>query len=213
MTDSRPIIIIGAGGHGRVVLDTCQAAGLEVTGFLDTEHPRNTDINGTPVIGDNALLGDAAFIEKHRFLVAIGEQQARHRICRQLLEAGAELATAIHPSCIVSPSAHIGAGTVLVAGSIVNANAHIGRYCIINTAASIDHDNRLEDGVQICPGARLAGHVHCGERVFVGTAAAIAPHRSIGADTSIGAGAVVLQDIPANVLAAGNPARIIRPIQ
>lgn len=212
MSDTAPIVITGAGGHGRVVWDTCRAAGLDVAGFTDSEQPKGAVINGLPVLGGNALLDDGAFVRQHRFLIAIGNQEARRKLSLQVLEQGGSLATAIHPSCIVSDTAEIGAGSVLVAGSIVNANARIGRYAIVNTAATIDHDCRLDDGVQVCPGAHLAGNVHCGAQVFIGTGAVLVPGVSIGEGSIIGAGAVVLESQPERVLAAGNPARVIRSL-
>lgn len=208
MTEARKhIVIVGAGGHGRVVLDICRAMGECVAGFLDSRNTVGTLINDAPVLGNNDALDNTDFLRSHRFIVAIGDQQAREALSCHILNGGGELATAIHPSSVISPRAVIGDGTVVVAGAIVNTDATVGRYCIINTGATIDHDVVLEDGVQICPGANLAGAVHCGRLVFIGTGAVIIPKVHIGSNSVIGAGAVVLKDIPADVLAVGNPAK------
>jgi acetyltransferase EpsM len=109
----------------------------------------------------------------------------------------------------VSPFAEIGANSVLMPGVIVNSNSRVGRHCILNTACSLDHDNMLEDGVQICPGVRSAGTVSFGARSFIGTGASIIPDIKIGRDAVVGAGAVVVRDVPAGGQVAGNPARAI----
>lgn len=207
MTD-KPLVIIGAGGHGKVVLETAQVAGFTVAGFLDSQQPVGSFVLGARILGHNARLEEPEFLQSHRFIVAIGHQEARRELSLKLLAAGAELAIVAHPTVLVSPSATIGEGTVLVAGTIINAQAKIGRYCIVNTGATLDHDNVLEDGVQVCPGVHLAGNVYCGEGVFIGTGAVAIPGVKIGAHAVIGAGAVVLQDVPAGVLAVGNPAMV-----
>ena len=96
-------------------------------------------------------------------------------------------------------------------GVIVNANAKVGRYCVLNTACSIDHDNVLDDGVQIAPGVRSAGNVHFGAMAFIGIGASLIPGVVVGTAAVVGAGAVVTENVPPGVLAVGVPARVIRP--
>ena len=204
----KPIIIVGAGGHGRVVLDICRSLKQEVAGFLDSNIEIGTLIHNIPVLGDNHKAHEMTFMEKHRFVVAIGDQIARRDLCEALMNEGADLVTLIHPSCVISETAQIGHGTVIVAGAIVNSDAKIGHYCIINTAATIDHDVILEDGVQICPGVNLAGNVVCEEGVFIGTGANIVPNTRLGKYSLIGAGSTVMNNIPADSLATGTPATV-----
>lgn len=205
---AKPLIIVGAGAHGRVVLDAATESGLRVSGFIDTVANRGVEINGFPVLGDNTLLNDVECLEAHAFIVAIGDQQARRELSCRLLERGS-LATVVHPSAMVSSCAAVGVGTIIVAGAIVNPNAKIGRFCILNTGCTVDHDNTLADGVQICPGAHLAGGVRCGADAFIGTGAIIVPNISIGNSAIVGAGCVVIRDVPDHATVVGNPARII----
>lgn len=194
------LVIVGAGGHGRVVLDAALAAGLEVAGFL--ADPAGEPVNGLPVLGPTALLDE--LLPRHRFIIAIGDQQARRDFS---LRIGDRLQSVIHPASWISPSARIGKGAAIIGGVIVNANAEVGDFCILNTGCTIDHDNRLADGVQICPGAHLAGNVSVGEDAFIGTGASVIPGVRIGARAVIGAGAVVVSDVPDGAKAVGNPAR------
>lgn len=209
MTDALPLVIVGAGGHGRVVLDMARAAGHRIAGFIDSVHEIGSKVNGAEILGDNRLLSDAPFVQAHQFIVAIGNQSSRAELAHQLQSGNASFATVIHPSCIISSTSRIDYGTVVVVGAIVNTDARIGRHCIVNTGATIDHDVILEDGVQISPGANLAGKAHCGENAFIGTGAVIIPGIRIGANAVVGAGSVVIKDIPPDITVAGNPARPI----
>ncbi len=207
-TAVKPLIIIGVGGHGRVVLDAAREGQLLVKGFIDTIAKCGDVVNGCTVLGNNELLDDIEFLEAHTFIVAIGNQESRRKLSLLLLER-ASLATVIHPRSTLSKSVSIGAGTAIIAGAIVNANAKVGRFCILNTSCTIDHDNTIADGVQICPGVHLAGKVKCGEDVFIGTGATVIPGISIGANSIIGAGSVVIRDVPEGAKVVGNPARIL----
>lgn len=209
-TAAKPIVIVGAGGHGRVVLDAVSALKQPVGGFIDSVAKHGAEINSCVVRGDNSLLDDRSFLNAHKFIVAIGNQKARRELSLMLLDR-TELATIVHPSAIISPHAVIGIGTAIIAGAIVNANAHIGRFCILNTNCTIDHDNNLADGVQVCPGVHLAGSVRCGEDAFLGTGAIVIPGISIGANAVVGAGAVVIRDVPEGATVVGNPAISKRP--
>lgn len=200
-----PLVIVGCGGHGRVVLDCALAAGRVVAGFLD-HVPAASMVDGFPVLGGDEMLDKADFLASHAIIAAMGNQVVRRRVSLQVAAGNGRLATIIHPGAMVSPKARIDAGTIVVAGAIINTGAQIGRFCIVNTNASIDHDCVLADGVQICPGATLAGGITCGEDVFIGSGAVLLPNLRIGDRAVIGAGSVVLADIPADVTVVGNPA-------
>jgi sugar O-acyltransferase (sialic acid O-acetyltransferase NeuD family) len=201
-----PIVLLGAGGHGRVALDVCRAADMAVAGFLDGNAPSAT-IDGSPVLGDDTLLSNQAFIANHTFLPAVGNQVLRRRLCGVVMTAGGKLATAIHPSAVISRVTQIGVGTLVVAGTVINTGVRIGISCIINTRAAIDHDCTLGDGVQIGPGAILCGGVKCGIDVEIGAGAVILPGRIIGAGAIIGAGSIVTRDVADRGVVKGNPAR------
>jgi sugar O-acyltransferase (sialic acid O-acetyltransferase NeuD family) len=209
MTPSRPLLIVGAGGHGKVVLDAARASGWAVAGFLDSVNPVGARILDAPVIGNESGLDDRDLLTRHMVIIAIGDQTARRRLSLHVLQSGGTLAVVRHPSSIVADSARIGAGSFLAAGTIVNPDARIGQFCILNTGCTIDHDCVLADGTQVSPGAHLAGSITCGEDVFIGTGAAIIPRITIGAHAVVGAGAVVIRDVEAGTRVAGNPARTI----
>jgi sugar O-acyltransferase (sialic acid O-acetyltransferase NeuD family) len=207
---TKPLVILCAGGHGRVVADAARAAGRRVAGFLDAGRPVGARHDGVAVLGGDGLLDDPIFCAGHDFVVATGVQALRRRLALLVQARGGRLARVIHPSAVVAPSAMIGAGTVLAAGAIVNPGARLGDFVIVNTGATIDHDDVLEDGVQICPGAHLAGLVTCREDAFIGTGAAVIPGRTIGRRAIVGAGATVIHDIPDDATAIGCPARVIK---
>lgn len=201
---SKPLIIIGAGGHAKVVADAALAAGWTVAGLLDRD---GSGILGLAVLGGDARLDDPAFVAAHCFVAAIGAQAARRRLSLRVLAAGGDLAVVVHPSAIVAPSAIIGAGSVVLAGAVVNPDARIGRFAIVNVCASVDHDNVLGDNVQVGPGARLTGNVSVGEDALIGAGAVVLPGVSIGAGAIVGAGAVVTRAVDAGATVMGNPAR------
>ena len=145
------------------------------------------------------------------FLVAIGGHRGADRLERQgiLEERGLRAMTAVHQTAYVAGS--IGAGSQILAHGVVAARAELGRSVIVNTAATVDHECRLGDGVHIGPGAHLAGLVDVGECAFVGTGAVVLPRIRIGANAIVGAGAVVTRDVPDGATVVGNPARIRGP--
>ncbi|HER25943.1 MAG TPA: acetyltransferase [Rhodospirillales bacterium] len=203
---SKSIILLGAGGHAKVVADICLAAGHQIAGFLDDEKPAGLEWVGGKVVGRVDRLADANFAKEYAFVPALGDNALRRSIVQKVIAAGAQLQTVVHPSAVISTFASIGNGTVVMAGVIVNAATRIGDFCILNTGCTIDHDCVLEDGSQISPGAHLAGHVHCGKDVFIGTGAAIIPRITVADRAIVGAGSTVTGDVPADVTVVGNPA-------
>lgn len=206
-------LIIGAGGHGKVVLDILRSRGAcRPVGFVDAD-PKlaGTKVGGLPVFGGIHLLGKLR--NQHRLsaaIIAIGDNRARAGYVRTVEEHGLELINAIHPAACVSPCAVIGRNVVIAAQAVICAEAHIGDLAIINTGAIIDHECEIGIAAHICPGANLAGRVRIGASAFVGLGANIIQCLTIGHQSTIGAGAVVLQDVPAGATAVGIPARIIK---
>jgi sugar O-acyltransferase (sialic acid O-acetyltransferase NeuD family) len=205
-----PIVLIGSGGHATVVIDLASVCDQPVAGVLALAGVTDLGELSTPVLGSDDRLKDREFLTAHRFIVAIGDNLFRHRLSRQILAAGGQLATLIHPFSFVSDKAVVGPGTVAMAGCVINAAAKIGTAVIVNTRASIDHHCSIGDGSHISCGATLGGTVNCGEEVWVGIGATISNNVSIGARTIIGAGSAVVRDIPADVVAYGVPARVVR---
>jgi sugar O-acyltransferase (sialic acid O-acetyltransferase NeuD family) len=207
------LIIFGAGGQGKVILDIFKSNDIKITGFLDsikTKH--NTTFQNYPILGDIQYCHSNKSILGKEFsgIVAIGDNLKRKEILQGLKEIGMTPINAIHPSAIIAKDVEIGIGNMIAAGVVINPGTSIGDNVILNTSSSIDHDNTLENHTQICPGANLAGEVTVRESAFIGTGAIVNPGVSIGKDSIIGSGSVVITDIPDNVLAVGNPAKIIK---
>lgn len=206
----KSLLIIGAGGHGRVCAEAAEAAGWSVAAFFDDAVKGGRPINGIAVatVAMKELHTEYP-PETHALFIAIGNNNDRRAHFEYGQSLGYVLPVIRHPSAQISPTAAIGDGTVILANAVVSANAHIGRYCILNNSCSVDHDNVLDDGTQICPGAHLAGNVNCGRLAFIGTGAAIIPGRQIGDGAVVGAGSLVAADVPHGLRVMGNPAKPI----
>jgi len=207
---AQQLIIIGAGGHGRVCADIAVRSGLAVIGFCDPALPMGEAVNGVPAIAtdDRALLAD--WPADTQLFIALGSNAKRVEMGELAQQQGIALATLVDPSAIVAASAEIGAGSVLMANVVINANARIGAHCILNTACTIDHDGDLADGAQIGPGVHAAGDVTFGECSLAGVGASLIPGVRVGREAIVGAGAVVTTDVADGVTVAGIPARPIR---
>ena len=197
--------LYGASGHGKVIKDILNANGIKVEAFVDD----NLQIN--ECAGRN-VMHDAKGLSP--MIVSIGMNRVRRIVVERLLADAIvsgnalEFATAIHPSAIISPSAKIGEGTVVMAGVVINADAVIGKHCIVNTGSTVDHDCVIEDFCHIAPGAHVSGGTHIGEGTWIGVGACVIQCLNIGKDCMIGAGSVVVKDIPDGVTAYGNPCRV-----
>jgi len=193
--------LFGASGHAKVIIDTLRLTGHEVKGFYDDD-PSKEALWEIPVLGKtedyNADLGSA--------IIAIGNNAIRKDVAQRV--AG-NFGMAIHPDAFISPTVILKEGTVVMAGAIINADAEIGRHCIINTASSIDHDCQIGDYVHIAPNASLCGGITVGEGTLIGAGATICPNLVIGKWSVIGAGSVVIANVPDNTVVVGNPAKML----
>lgn len=198
------LIIIGAGGHGKVLCDIAEKLNkYDGIAFLDDN--AEGERLGYPIIG---RVSDAEkYMSGGEFIVAIGSAEARGRIMDSLNSIGARLATLVHPSAVIGLGVTIGAGSAVIAGAVINPMAKIGRGCIINTHASVDHDCEIGDLAHIAPGATVAGETRIGARTWVGAGATVINGVSISADCTIGAGAVVIKDITEVGTYVGVPAK------
>ena len=202
----KKVIIIGAGGHAKVIADIIEKSGDEVVGFLDD----NKEI-GTTIINEYKVIGDlnnrftmAVTKENLEFIIAIGDNKKREEISHS---PNLKFYTAIHPSAQIGLDVRIEEGKVIMANSCINSSAKIGKHCIINTGAIIEHDNIIEDYVHISPNATLGGTVKIGESTHVGIGSIVKNNITICKNCTIGAGAVVVKNIIEEGTYVGVPAR------
>jgi acetyltransferase EpsM len=204
------VIFLGAGGIAIVAAEIARYRGLEIVGFLDDRAEKHgTLFCGATVLGKFDLLA-ALRQDVPQAVVAFGNCHGRLDVAQKALSYGFSLPNLIHPSAIVSQEASIGQGAIIMPGTIINSGTRIGSNIILNTAASVDHDCLIGDGVHIGPGARLAGLVTVGTATWIGIGSTIRESVHIGNNVLVGAGSLVLKDIPDGVVAYGAPAKIIR---
>jgi UDP-perosamine 4-acetyltransferase len=205
------LLIIGAGGHGKVVLDILRAAGNHrPVGFLDADPAQiGTRIHGLEVLGQVNLLPKLKSKAKGA-IVAIGDNRARASYGRLLRQHGFEVVNAIHPRACISPTATLGTGVVVAAGAVVGPDARLDDFVVVNTSAVVDHECHVAQAAHICPGAALAGRVSIGESAFIGLGCRIIQCLTVGRHAVVGAGAVVIADVPDYATVVGIPARVIK---
>lgn len=206
------IVLIGAGGHGRVVLDILRAGEIHnPVGFLDAD-PELTGqtIGGLPVLGQLNLLHKLKGQKVKGAIISIGDNAPRSAYFQKVLDQGFELINAIHPKSQISSTARLGRNVVVAAGAVVSTDARIADSVIINTAAVIDHECEMGRGVHVCPSATLAGRVRVGDETFIGLGCNIIQCLKIGSHAVVGAGAVVIEDVPDGATVVGVPARVIK---
>jgi UDP-perosamine 4-acetyltransferase len=198
---TRPIVVLGGGGHARVVIDALRCAGYQVAGVIDPK----AGIAATLPAGITWLGGDLSSARASEVSLAIGvgsidvgAQNPRPALFAEAKAAGFEIVTFRHPRAIVAGDVDLGEGTQVMAGAILQPGVQLGRNCIVNSGASLDHDCRVGDHVHIAPGAVLSGSVTVGDGCHLGTGAIVIQNITIGAAAMIAAGAVVTRDVPPN---------------
>lgn len=211
----KKIIIIGSGGHAKVVADIILTRkeklkeNSEIIGFLDDnfKNLKYNNIFGIPILGD--LENIKNFISKdYSFVIAIGDNDIRKKISENYSKL--IYYTAIHPKSIISREVKIGAGTVVMANVVINPNSIIGKHCILNTSSVIEHDSRLGSYVHISPNTTLCGGVSIDDNSWIGAGSVVCQQIYIGKDVVVGANSVVVKDIENSCIVVGNPAKKIK---
>jgi len=202
------LAILGASGHGKVVADIAETCGWDQVEFYDDAWPEIKNNGSWPVKGNSQRLLEN-MSQYAGIFVAIGNNSIRAEKLSWLDDYNASVISLYHPSAVVSQYAHIGSGTVVMPGVIVNADTSVAEGCILNTGCSVDHDCTLDRCVHISPGARLAGGVSVGEYSWIGIGASVRQQVNIGKEVTVGAGAAVVSDLPDMVTAVGVPAKAI----
>ncbi len=207
-----PCVIVGAGGHGRVVLDILMRTRQhKVIGFLDSNpalHGRRMD--GVPILGDLNALPDLQSQGVAGVVVAIGDNGTRRAFAEEVEHLGLDLINAIHPSANLAHNVSLGRNVVVAAGALACAHCQIGDSAILNTGCIVDHESMIGTAVHICPGARLAGRVTVQSGAFVGIGATVLQGLRIGCEAVVGGGAVVIRDVEPMATVVGVPARTLR---
>lgn len=202
----KKVVIIGAGGHAKVIADIIEKLGDEIIGFLDDKIEKNTIIiKDYKVIGDlNNRFTLAIANSDYEFITAIGDNKKREEISKS---PNLKFYTAIHPSAQIGLDVKIEEGTAIMANVCINSSARIGKHCIINTGAIIEHDNIIENFVHISPNSALGGTVRIGENTHIGIGSVVKNNITICKNCTVGAGAVVVKNIIEEGTYIGVPAR------
>jgi UDP-perosamine 4-acetyltransferase len=208
---SGSVLVLGAGGHAKVVIELLRSSGHKVLGLLDADTQQRC-VLGAWVLGNDEMLKQQEAGEVTRAFVAIGDNHVRAHLGARLKEMGYALVNAISPYASISPSARIGEGVAVMGGAVINAEADIGDFAIVNTGAVVEHDCVLEPACHLGPRVALAGGVKVGAGAFLGVGVSVIPGVVIGSGSIVGAGAAVVSDIPAGVMAWGVPARVGRKL-
>lgn len=214
----KDIIFWGATGQAKVLKECLKLSPLNLIALFDNNENIENPFPDIPLYigktGFEKWLRTSNLFQKSGFLVAIGGDKGEERIkIQEFLESYGLIALiAKHPTAFIADSVKIGNGSQILANSTVCVETTLGRGCIINTGATVDHECRLDDGVHICPGANLAGCIEVQRYCMIGTGAVVLPRLKIGEGAIVGAGAVVIEDIPPYTVVVGNPARVIREI-
>jgi UDP-perosamine 4-acetyltransferase len=209
----KKIILIGGGGHCKVVISILKKLDkFEIAGIVDN-YKAESFISGIKIIGTDDDLRGIYKSGLHYALITVGstkDNTKRYRLFNMAKEIGYKFPVIISPEAIVNKSVRMDEGTVIMPGCIVNIESSIGKNCIINTGGIIEHNCKIGNHCHIAPGVHISGAVNIGELSFIGIGVTIIQGIKIGKNVTIGAGSVVIEDIPNNVIALGNPAKIVK---
>lgn len=207
------VLLIGSSGHSKVVIDIFCKMGVDILGLIDSFRQAGEQTLGFPVLGGEAdIPGILTENPDLQLFVAIGDNWARQQVSSRIVanNPNVRFASAIHPGAEIGLDVEIGQGVAIMAGVTINSSTKIEDFCIINTRASVDHDNQIGKFSSLAPGVCTGGHVKIGSNTAVGIGAIVKNQINIGSDSVIGAGSVVVKDIEDQMVAYGVPARHIR---
>ncbi len=205
--DIKNVVIIGAGGHAKVIVDSLSTMPqYKIIALLDSQS-QEKELLGVPILGGDEQLPDLIKQGVKHALIAIGDNKRRKTMALKLTTMGFQFINAVSQHAIVSKHAILGQGICIMPGAVINAGTQIGDHTIINTNSSIDHDCNIAAFSHIAPGATLAGHVTLEEGCFVGTGSSIIPNISLGQWTNAAAGSVIVTNAKAAQQIKGTPAK------
>ncbi len=203
------VVVVGAGGHAKVVVDTLRVLGDNIVALLDA----NKDLRGSFVMGHRIIGGDGMLdeITREGVLTAIGVSSItiRRRLFQMTREKGFRNLSLVHPAASLSKTAELAEGCQVMAGAVVQTGARIGVNAIVNTRGSVDHDCVVCDHAHVGPGAVLAQNARVGAETLIGAGATVLPGVRVGERCVVGAGAVVVADVPDDTTVVGNPAQAL----
>ncbi|MCS4122745.1 acetyltransferase [Salinibacter ruber] len=203
----RPFIILGGGGHARVVRSTLRQLGHTILGFTDPDEDASLE-EDIDHLGPDAVLFDYTPTDVV-LTVAIASTQdttLRARTFKKQRRSDFDFPSIVHPRAVVAPEAAVGAGTQVAAGAVVQPGTTLAENVIVNTNASVDHDSEIGAHTHIAPGATVSGSVSIGARAHIGTGASLIQGIHVGPRSVVGAGAVVIEDVPPDSIVVGVPA-------
>jgi sugar O-acyltransferase (sialic acid O-acetyltransferase NeuD family) len=205
-----PLIVIGGGGHAKVLISTLLLLNRQILGYVDINRTLPS-VLGVPNLGsdDVAFEHSPTGVRLVNGVGSIGPTRLRHTVFEKFAAKGYRFETVIHPFSFVAPDVDLGEGVQIMAGAVVQPGTRLGKNVIINTGACIDHDCLVECHSHIAPGATLSGGVQVRRGSQIGTGASVIQGITIGLQSIVGAGAVVIEDVPERVTVAGVPAAIL----
>jgi sugar O-acyltransferase (sialic acid O-acetyltransferase NeuD family) len=210
---SIPVIIVGGGGHAKVLIDILRLRSVAVIGIVDAD-PRQQGLSilGIPVIGNDDAVAryGATTVLLVNGLGSVGPTDRRQALFEKFKHRGYSFSSVIHPSAVIASDVAVGEGVQVMAGAIVQPGTSIGSNVIVNTRATVDHDCRIDDHVHLAPGVVLSGNVYVGAGAHIGTGATVIQGVKIGRGAVIGAGSVVLNDVLQKSTVVGSPAKVVQ---
>lgn len=209
--ESNQVLVYGASGHAKVVMDIIEEQGrYKIVGLIDDDPKlQGQKFCGYRIVGGFDQLNGNTY-KGYYIIIAVGENRARKKLCKKLASLEYQFIAAVHPSAQIGKNVFIGSGTMIMANVVVNPDTKVGAHVILNTGATIDHDCVIGDFVHISPGVHIAGNVVIGKLSHIGIGVNIIQGVKIGENSLIGAGAAVVEDIPDDVIAVGVPAKVIK---
>lgn len=211
--DKEQYVVIGAGGHAKVVMDSLLLNNKEIVGLTDISYGQKMTCMEYPVLGTDDYL--AVLLEQGIYNAAmgighVGYPKIRNNVYANAKKLGFCFPILTHPSAVCASNIHVGEGTLIAANSVINPEVEIGELCIINTSTVIEHEAVIANGVHIAPHATILGGASVGENTFIGAGAVVLQGVHIGSDCIIGAGSVILHDVSDKCVVVGNPGREIK---